>query len=180
MRTLAIIFAVAIGGACSKSAPASKTPVVNDPVPMATTTTTPSAQPSSATPSSATDVLASYERVRAALAADDITPVPAAARELEAAARASAASNGHFGAIAEGAGKLAGAADIKSARAAFGNVSQHLVALLASDKSLASGQHIFECPMVTGYNKWVQPTKDLENPYMGKRMLTCGGESSWE
>jgi Cu(I)/Ag(I) efflux system membrane fusion protein len=108
-----------------------------------------------------------------------MNPVPNAARDLESAARVSTSSP-HFAAIADGATKLAAAADIKAARAAFGVVSQHVVALLASDKSLASGQHVFECPMVSGYNKWVQPTETLENPYMGKRMLTCGGASSWE
>ncbi len=175
MRTLATLVVLALGGACSKSAPPAMTPAVNDPVPMAGPTATPSVAPSSATA-----VLASYERVRAALAADDMSAVPGAARDLESSARAAATSSSHFAGIADGASRLAGAADIKLARAAFGEVSQHLVALLGSDKSYASGQHVFECPMVTGYNKWVQPTKELENPYMGKRMLTCGGESSWE
>lgn len=177
MRTLIVLLALAIAAACSKSAPDTKTPAVNDPVPMAEATPSPSA---SSAPSSATAMLASYERIRAALAADDMSPVPGAARELEAAARAIGTSGPHYGAIADGATKLAAAADIKAARSAFGAVSEHLVALLASDKSLATGQHVFECPMVKGYNKWVQPTENLENPYMGKRMLTCGGESSWE
>ena len=175
MRILAIVLTVAIGGACSKSTPASKTPIVNDPVPMADATASPPPAPSSATA-----VLASYERVRAALAADDMEAAPSAARDLESSARAEATSSKQFAAIADGASRLAAAPDIKTARAAFGEVSQHLVALLAADKSLATGQNVFECPMVKGYNKWVQPTKNLENPYMGKRMLTCGGESSWE
>ncbi len=175
MRTLAIVLALVVGGACSKNAPSSTTPAVNDPVPMTEATASPSPAPSSATA-----VLASYERVRAALAADDLSPVPSAARDLESSARAAATRSNHFAAIADGASKLAAAADIKAARAAFGAVSEHLVALLASDKTLSAGQHIFECPMVSGYNKWVQPTNNLENPYMGKRMLTCGGESSWE
>lgn len=114
-----------------------------------------------AVPASVTAVLASYERVRAALAADDISAIPGAARDLESSARAGGTGSNHFSAIADGAGKLASAADIRAARAAFGEVSQHLVALLASDKSLVQGQHVFECPMVSGYNKWVQPSENL-------------------
>jgi threonine/homoserine/homoserine lactone efflux protein len=36
--------------------------------------------------------------------------------------------------------------------------------------------HVFECPMAKGYKRWVQPTDELENPYMGQEMLTCGSE----
>lgn len=176
MRTFHFFVAVlTFAAACgSKSAPTS-TPVIKDPVPMNEGTAS-----AEAAPSSATAVLASYERVRAALAADDMSSVPASARELETSARAATTTGPYYAAIADGASKLASAGDLTAARAAFGEVSQHLVALLASDTSLAKGQHVFECPMVSGYNKWVQPSENLENPYMGKRMLTCGGASSWE
>lgn len=176
MRTIHFLAVLTFAAACSsKRAPSPTTPATKDPVPVSDGTT--SAPPA---PSSATAILASYERVRAALAADDVNSVPASARELETAARAAATTGEHYAGIADGANKLASAADLKAARAAFGEVSQHLVGLLASDKSLAKGQHVFECPMVSGYNKWVQPSESLENPYMGKRMLRCGGASSWE
>lgn len=175
MRTLHFLAALTFAAACSKSGPSSTTPATKDPVPMSEGTPL-----TNEAPSSATAVLASYEGVRAALAADDMSNVPASARELEASARAAATTGQHYAAIADGANKLASAGDLTAARAAFGEISEHLVALLASDKSLAQGQHVFECPMVSGYNKWVQPSENLENPYMGKRMLTCGGASSWE
>jgi hypothetical protein len=34
--------------------------------------------------------------------------------------------------------------------------------------------------MAKGYRKWVQADQQLANPYMGKEMLVCGGESKWE
>ena len=177
MRPLHILVFVVIA-ACSKGTPAN-TARPADPVPM----TEQSPTSASSAPQQARAVLASYERVRAQLAADDLKAAQDAARELHTSAESAAsaeASNTHFTAIAGAAAKLAASSDIKAARTSFGEVSQHVVALIASDKSLAEGQHVFECPMVAGYNKWVQPSKELQNPYMGKRMLTCGGESSWQ
>jgi membrane fusion protein, copper/silver efflux system len=55
-----------------------------------------------------------------------------------------------------------------------------VVTLLATDKALAKGLRVFECPMVQGYRKWVQPSDEMANPYMGKKMLACGGESTWQ
>jgi Cu(I)/Ag(I) efflux system membrane fusion protein len=124
-------------------------------------------------------VLAAYERTRALLAADKLEGLADAARELETSAKAAGAGP-HYGDIATSAAKLAIATDLDAARASFGDVSKHVVALLAGDPSLAQGQHVFECPMVKGYKKWVQPTQDLQNPYMGKRMLACGGKSTWK
>ncbi len=173
-----IIFLAISVVACSKGAPANKpTPAVVDPVPMGD-----ASQSSEASNPSGRAVLAAYERARASLAADDLSGVPNAARELETSAKAAATgpSSDHYTAIAAAAPSLAAATDLKAARASFGEISQHLVALLAGDKALATGQHVFECPMAAGYKKWVQPSQDLENPYMGKRMLTCGGPSTLE
>jgi membrane fusion protein, copper/silver efflux system len=155
--------------ACAKNAPAPVSPVV-DPVPMAEPTAKPAASPVTAT-------LAAYEHARALLAADKLEGLADAAREIETGAKKG--DGHHYSEIASSAAKLATATDIESARASFADVSKHLIALLAADPSLARGQHVFECPMVKGYNKWVQPTEDLQNPYMGKRMLACGGESTW-
>ena len=29
--------------------------------------------------------------------------------------------------------------------------------------------------MAEGYKKWIERTTDYQNPYMGERMLECGG-----
>jgi hypothetical protein len=68
--------------------------------------------------------------------------------------------------------------DADTVRKAFGEVSQRLLAILAADRSLAEGLHVFECPMAQGYKKWAQPAAKISNPYMGTRMPECGSESS--
>jgi Cu(I)/Ag(I) efflux system membrane fusion protein len=155
--------------ACAKSAPSSTSPAVIDPVPMNEHAEhTPAATP-------ATAVLAAYEKTRALLAADEMTGLAEAARELDA-----SAAKAQYPQLAATAGKLAMATDIEAARESFGEVSRELVVILAKDPALAKGQHVYECPMVKGYRKWVQPSEDMENPYMGKKMLACGGESTWD
>jgi len=167
MRSLQCALVVLLASACAKSAPSTTTPI-KDPVPMAEGAKAPAATP-------ATAMLAAYERVRALLAADQIEGVGEAAHEIEATANAA-----KYPAIAASAAKLAAASDLEAARVSFADVSREVVTLLASDKALAKGQHVFECPMTKGYRKWVQPSQDLENPYMGRKMLACGGESTWE
>src|SRR5690606_34551525 len=55
-------------------------------------------------------------------------------------------------------------------------LSRHLVNLVAADPRLREGLHAFECPMVEGDGVWLQPSPELQNPYMGPRMLVCGSE----
>lgn len=168
--------------ACAKNNGQSTSPPIADPVPMPTTVTpTATAEPDT----SAAAMLTTYERVRAALAADDANRAAMAARELDGAAQAAAgkappAAAPHYKEIATTAEALASATDLGLARKSFGELSRHVVALLATDKTLAQGKHVFECPMAKDYKKWVQTTEHLENPYMGKQMLTCGGKSTWD
>jgi Cu(I)/Ag(I) efflux system membrane fusion protein len=69
--------------------------------------------------------------------------------------------------------------DIGQARSAFGDLSRAFVQLLAAAPPLRQGRHIFECPMAEGYQKWVQVSSEMANPYMGKKMLKCGSEATW-
>ncbi len=132
-----------------------------------------------------TSALAAYERVRGALVADR-GDVAAAAREIAASARearegAPPALRAHLDGIETEAGQLADApaTDLPRLRREFGDVSRHVVALLTADESLARGVHVFECPMADGYGRWVQPSADISNPYMGTRMPACGTETSF-
>jgi membrane fusion protein, copper/silver efflux system len=111
---------------------------------------------------------------------------PAAAGQIQqAAAEAAAAAEGsraaHRTTMSTAAAALAGGADgdIEEARRLFGDVSRPLVGLLAADESLRAGRHLFSCPMAQDYDKWVQPNDTIENPYMGQRMLACGGPAKW-
>lgn len=129
-------------------------------------------------------VLAPYEQARALLAADSTQGLADAAKQMEAAAKqlsasADPAKKPHYDELATAAAKLAAQTDVEQARAAFGEVSKPVVALLAADPQAQQGYQVMECPMVKGFQKWVQLGEKLENPYMGKKMLECGGKSSW-
>ena len=129
--------------------------------------------------------LASYERLRASLAKDELSAVSKDAAALERAAKdASAKASGEvkqqWGRVAEAAKQLSDLSkeDADAVRKAFGDVSEHMLAVLKADGALAEGLHVFECPMAKGYKKWVQPGAEISNPYMGTRMPKCGSESS--
>jgi hypothetical protein len=95
--------------------------------------------------------LAGYEKVRAALSADDLGAAKAAAGDL-----------GDDGAA------LAKSNSLKEARLAFERLSDKA-------KQLAAGQpgyYVVNCPMLK--KDWVQPSETIGNPYYGKEMSTCG------
>jgi membrane fusion protein, copper/silver efflux system len=131
-------------------------------------------------------VLATYEAIRDLLAKDETSGLGDKAAELQqkssaAAASAPAGEKPKLESLAKAAGELkAKAGDIEAARKQFGEVSRHLVELLVENPKLQEGRHVFECPMAQGYTKWVQTKPEVENPYMGKKMLDCGGKTDWK
>lgn len=95
--------------------------------------------------------LASYEKVRTALAADDLSAAKAAAADLK-----------------DDGGALAKSSSLKEARAAFERLSQ-----MAKQKATGqSGYYIVTCPMLK--KDWVQTSEKIGNPYYGKEMANCG------
>jgi membrane fusion protein, copper/silver efflux system len=145
----------------------------------------PGAEPAAA-PAEVEAALAAYERMRASLAKDEVAAVSEDAAALAEAAGGAAASasdihRGHLEALAAAAETMRDmpVEDSEAVRKAFGDVSRPLVAMLSADPKLAEGRHVFECPMSQGYPKWVQVSPEIENPYMGTRMLACGGASDW-
>lgn len=95
--------------------------------------------------------LARYEKVRSALAADDLG-----------AARAAAGDLGDEGA------QLAKSSSLKDARAAFEKLSDKAKQLAAGQ----AGYYVVHCPMLK--KDWVQTSEKIANPYYGKEMATCG------
>jgi hypothetical protein len=67
---------------------------------------------------------------------------------------------------------LAKAMDVKEAREAFKPLSASLIKYLADNKAGKGTYHEAYCPMARA--SWLQTAKDIKNPYMGKKMLTCG------
>jgi hypothetical protein len=119
-------------------------------------------------------MLGDYEVLRAALAADKLDQAPALAVKLAASAKAAKQKQ-----IAGAASSIKAGQSGDDLRRAFGEISKSLVALLVAHPNLAAKRHIFECSMAQGYQKWVQTRAELENPYMGGRMLRCGSASKW-
>jgi membrane fusion protein, copper/silver efflux system len=130
-------------------------------------------------------VLGAYDTVRAQLAADSTDAIDSAgqrialaAREAKAARAESAARLETLAAQADSLAKV-NPKDIAAVRAQFGELSREVVTLLAETPALQKGRHVFECPMAVGYQKWVQPSAEIQNPYMGKSMLACGASTTW-
>ena len=71
------------------------------------------------------------------------------------------------------------AGDLESARAAFGELSRSLMAVAAADTRLIEGWRAFSCPMTSTFPKWMQAGDELQNPYMGRAMPSCGEEADW-
>lgn len=132
-------------------------------------------------------LLDAYERARVALAGDrhDVlaTEGKRMAEHLERVAKALPEADVAVPwllASVERMRALAAARTIDDARERFQDASAVAVTLAATNPSLREDLHVFECPMVSGFNKWLQPTPDIANPYMGTSMLACGGASGWD
>lgn len=132
------------------------------------------------------EALGEYEVIRKKLAADETSGLAEAAGKMAAAAeRAIDAAPMRLRPLLESMAKQAKAlaaagTDIEQNRVTFGEVSRAVVGLLVAEQPLQQGRFVFHCPMAKGYKKWVQAAPEVENPFMGKRMLECGTESDWE
>ncbi len=95
--------------------------------------------------------LTSYEKIHAALAADDLAGAKAAAPEL-----------------GDSGSDVAKANSLKDARAGFEKLSAHAKTIAANQ----TGYHVAHCPMLN--KDWVQTSTTIANPYGGKGMVSCG------
>ena len=95
--------------------------------------------------------LSGYEKVRTALAADDLATAKTAAGEL-----------GEEGAALTRSEKMA------DARAEFAKLSARAIELGRGRE----GYYVANCPMLK--KDWLQTSTKISNPYAGKSMLECG------
>lgn len=95
--------------------------------------------------------LAAYEKVRSALAADDLGGARTAASDLR-----------------DDGVALAKSSSLKEARVAFEKLSEKAKKLAAGQ----AGYYVVNCPMLK--KDWVQTSEKIGNPYYGKEMATCG------
>jgi membrane fusion protein, copper/silver efflux system len=73
-------------------------------------------------------------------------------------------------------GNLGASADIEAARGELATISEAMYALVKAFHPNESTLYYQYCPMARN-NKgatWISEKKELENPYMGQMMLTCG------
>lgn len=180
-----------LGGSGGSGAKEASPPSMPD-MPMPGMTMGPHAPSSYSFPADALAALrrsfSAYEQIRSALAHDGLTEIATPVGDLGAAVRVARAAAGaapatvldHLASANAAITALASAKDLDTARLQFGELSRALQSLAVADPRLASGWHVFECPMAPGYQGWFQKSPDLENPYMGTKSPTCGGASHWE
>ena len=95
--------------------------------------------------------LASYEKIRAALAADNLKDAKAAAADLK-----------------DDGAAIANSDSIITARKEFAKLSDRAIRLAKGQ----TGYYVVNCPMLK--KDWVQTSTKISNPYAGREMLTCG------
>ena len=114
---------------------------------------------------SAVQAFEQYEAVRVALFADNLKDAAARAKDL---ARSPQAVGGDSAKRA--AEQLARATTLEDARNYFGELSAVLVPIFQQEG--IAGVNAYVCPMKK--KTWAQKGDQLQNPYYGKAMATCG------
>jgi len=117
-----------------------------------------------------TPIVDPYLRIQRALNIDSLDAVKVDARQIAAAAAKLGAPGTP---MQTAAGELERAADLKTARAAFGNLGD-AVMIYAKDSgsSIADAVKVAYCPMAQKY--WLQTGETIRNPFYGKSMSDCG------
>jgi hypothetical protein len=116
-------------------------------------------------------IVKTYLQIHAVLTQDKFGDVKGPAGTL---ASQTAALGNDGGELAKAASAFAAAKDLKSARDAFGPLSDALIARVKADgsKDLVSDLKIGYCPMNS--KSWIQREEGTRNPYYGSAMPTCG------
>ena len=114
-----------------------------------------------------------YEAIWKALTADSLDGVAEhadAIAEIASTAEHPAAAAEAAPEIAQQARSLAAAEDLTAARGAFGDLTKPLVRYRKAVG--AERLQVAFCPMAK--KAWLQPEGEIENPYFGTEMLSCG------
>lgn len=116
-------------------------------------------------------VFDNYIEVQAALAQDSLQGIGGAAGAMAKAVRGDSMKM-LSPKVAEQADALGRAKDLPAARTAFKALSESLISYLQAHKVPAGVYYVVYCPMARA--SWLQTTKTVMNPYMGKAMSRCG------
>jgi hypothetical protein len=127
-------------------------------------------------PANLDQIMAPYYQIQKNLASDAFNGVPAAAARIEKISKQAAGANPlaktSLNALSAAAAKLQATKSLKSARDAFGDLSDKVIAYLKASGSKTDPPYQFYCSMVK--KNWLQPDKSTRNPYYGSSMPTCG------
>ena len=119
---------------------------------------------------SLTAVIRPYLEIQQKLAADRTDGI---GRDAAAVAAAAAALGPQGGAIAKAAGALEHATKLDAMRSAFGDLSEAVLAAAKADGwSGLDDVKVAYCPMAK--HNWLQKGEQVQNPYYGKAMPSCG------
>lgn len=123
----------------------------------------------------AEQILEQYFLIHKSLAADSAEGVSAAAARIASISRQTAGTEMKIKTqlidLSEAAARLQ-TDDLKTASNEFGELSKSLIAYLQAAGAKRNPPYQFFCPLVK--KNWLQPDKDVRNPYFGKSMLDCG------
>ena len=113
-----------------------------------------------------------YIQIQGALAQDSLKGVAARAAAMAKAVRGDSMKMPPPMKVAGESEVLAQAKDLAGARAAFKPLSTSLIEYLKAQKVPAGAYYETYCPMAKA--SWLQTSKTITNPYMGKEMVHCG------
>ena len=120
-------------------------------------------------------ILGQYFLIQKSLAADSVNGVSQSAGAIvkvsHQVASSDAAAKTQLTAISGAAARLQ-TNDLKTARKEFGDLSDTLITYLKTAGAKRNPPYQFYCPMAK--KSWLQPDKQVRNPYYGSSMPTCG------
>ena len=122
------------------------------------------------------EILKPYEEIRKGLARDEIKETGRHVETLLRILKKTPPSlKPLFKDVKRAVEELKKAETLYSARQSFSRLSRALIEIIRRyNLSIA---HAFYCPMAEkslGYGGWLQPSETIENPYMGRKMSSCG------
>lgn len=146
LRVVPFLLAVAFLSGCGKPAP----------------------RPASSLTPKDREVLAAYEKIRAALATDDLLLAKRTAGKLAEALKPGSPSDQPSAFLAP-AKTLADCTALDNARDVFRTLSQPAIALAGN----VAGFYVLTSPLAAG-SDWLQTAPEVDNPYLGRAMHTIG------
>ncbi len=111
-------------------------------------------------------ILGQYFQIQKSLAEDSVNGVSQSAGAIE-----KIIHQAQLTALSGAAARLQ-TNDLKTARKEFGDLSDKLITYLKTTGAKRNPPYQFYCPMAK--KSWLQPDKQVRNPYYGSSMPTCG------